>query len=191
MQWCKRLVWWNGLTLLALAVVGCGHVISETVRQQADPTVSFSALRANPEAFVGRTVLFGGQIVATHNTPEGTSLEVVHKPLDSYGRPSFTDYSEGRFMAVCDRYLDPAVYSTGRYVTVAGRVLGARAGKIGELPYTYPLVSCLEIHLWPRVVVSEPRYGPYPWWYRDPWYWDYGRWRYYPYWGPYPPFWWW
>jgi starvation-inducible outer membrane lipoprotein len=77
-------------------------------------------------------------------------------------------------------------------VTVAGRVLGARAGQIGEMQYTYPLISCLELYLWPQAEVSGPRYGFYPWWYWEPWPWDYWYWRRYPYpyWRPYAPYWW-
>lgn len=189
----RQLGWWGVLVLVALTVMGCGHVMSEAVRRNADRSIPFAALQANPDSYRGRTVILGGQIMQTQNTPEGTFMEVIHKPLDGDDRPIHTDYSEGRFMARCERYLDPAVYTKGRQITLGGRILGAQAGQIGEMPYTYPLVSCLEVHLWPRVVVVEPRYGPYPWWYRDPWYWDYWRWRRYPYpyRGPYPPYWWW
>jgi starvation-inducible outer membrane lipoprotein len=69
-------------------------------------------------------------------------------------------------------------------------VLGTRAGQIGEMSYTYPLLSCLELHLWGKVTPVEPRYGSYPWWYWDPWYWDSWHWRRYPYpfWRIYPPY---
>jgi outer membrane lipoprotein len=193
MKLWQQYVRWSWLMVLAFTAVGCSHVISDAVRQQVDTQVTFQALHANPEAFKGRIVLFGGQIVETQNTQEGTVLEVVQKPLDSYDRPALTDYSEGRFMALCDRYLDAAVYTKDRGVTVAGRVLGARAGQIGEMQYTYPLLSCLELHLWPQVMAIEPRYGVYPWWYWEPWPWDYWRWRRYPYpyWRSYGPYWWW
>jgi outer membrane lipoprotein len=178
---------------VALVTVGCGHVISDTVRRQVDPTVSLNMLRTNSEAFKGRLVLLGGQIVQTSNTSEGSLLEVLHKPLDSVDRPGRTDYSEGRFMALCDRYLDPAVYTTGRDVTIAGPVLGTRAGQIGEMQYTYPLIGCVELYLWPRLDAVEAPYGVYPWWYWGPGYWDYWRWRHspYPFWQPYFPPWWW
>jgi len=36
-------------------------------------------------------------------------------------------------MALCEGYLDPVVYSKGRQVTLAGRVLGARTDTVGEI----------------------------------------------------------
>ena len=183
MQWGKKIVRWLCPMLIALVPIGCGHVISDAVRRQVDPAVSLHALRANPEAFKGRMVLLGGQIVQTSNTPEGSTLEVLHKPLDSVDRPGFTDYSEGRFMARCTHYLDPAVYTRGRDVTIAGQVLGSSAGQIGDMQYTYPLVGCVELYLWPKVEAVAPRYRVHPWWYGGPGYWGY--------WRPYPPPWWW
>jgi Outer membrane lipoprotein Slp family len=41
-------------------------------------------------------------------------------------------------MALCEGYLDPAVYSKGRQVTLAGRVLGTRTDMVGEIMYVYP-----------------------------------------------------
>jgi outer membrane lipoprotein len=185
--WQKRSV--CGLVVLAALASGCAHTISRPVREQADPTVSFTQLQANPEVYKGRTVILGGEIQHTRNTPEGTLLEVVQKPLDAAERPLLTDRTAGRFMALCDQYLDPAVYTKGRDITVAGRILGLRTGQIGELDYTYPLLSCLELHLWPQAVAGWP-YSSYaypwnPWW--DPWY---GRPYPYRYWGPYYPYWW-
>jgi outer membrane lipoprotein len=193
MQWGKKIAHWACPMLVTLVTIGCAHVISEPVRRQVDTTVSLNALRANPEAFKGRMVLLGGQIVQTSNSPEGSTLEVLHKPLDSADRPGVTDYSEGRFMALCERYLDPAVYARGRNVTIAGPVLGSRAGQIGEMQYTYPLMGCVELYLWPRVEALAPHYGVYPWWYWGPGYWDYWRWQHspYPFWQPALPPWWW
>jgi outer membrane lipoprotein len=178
--------------LLLLAGAGCAvHTISEGVRRQAE-TIPFAQLRADPEAYKDRTVILGGEIWQASNVPEGTLVEVVHKPLDAYERPLLTDRTEGRFMALCNRYLDPAIYARGREVTIAGRVLGTRSGRIGELEYTYPLISCLELRLWPQTVAVPPPYGPYPWWYWDPWYWDPWYFRPYrsPFWRPFHPYWW-
>jgi outer membrane lipoprotein len=62
---------------------------------------------------------------------------VLQKPLDA------TDRTEGCFMALCEGYLDPAVYSKGCQVTLAGRVLGTRTDTVGEITYVYPLLACL------------------------------------------------
>jgi len=161
------------LPIICLMTIGCQHTISETLRQQADPTISFEALRKEPDAFKGRTVILGGDILKTQNTQQRTSIEILQKPLDHYEAPLITDQTAGRFIAQCDRYLDPAIYDRGRQITVAGKVLGSYAGQVGESDYLYPLISCGEVHLWPQVS-QEPAY-PHPWllyryrpWYRYP-----------------------
>jgi outer membrane lipoprotein len=121
--------------------------------------------------------MLGGEIVSTRNLAEGTLLEILHKPLDGTDRPRDTDQTEGRFMTLCEGYLDPAVYSKERQVTLAGRVLGARTDMIGEMTYVYPLLACLEIYLWPPLSDYRPWY-PYDYWW--PWY-DPYLWRPYPF----------
>lgn len=173
------------LSVVCMIAVGCQHTISETLRQQAEPAVSFQALRADPDAFKGRTVILGGDILKTQNTPQQTSIEILQKPLDRFEAPLITDQTAGRFIAQCDQYLDPAIYAQGRQITVAGKVLGSYAGQVGEAEYLYPLISCEEIHLWPRVSddLVYPVY-PRPWLLYPyyPWYWspyDYYDWPYY------------
>ena len=53
--------------------------------------------------------MLGGDIVSIRNLTEGTLLEVLQKPLDATDRPLDTDQTEGRFMALCEGYLDPVV----------------------------------------------------------------------------------
>ncbi len=118
--------------------------------RQPEPTVSFEALRKNPEAFEGRTVILGGDIIKTENMEAQTSIEILQKPLDRFEAPLITDRTAGRFMAKCDVYLDPAIYDRGRQVTIAGKVLGGFAGQVGEADYLYPTISCIEMRLWPQ-----------------------------------------
>jgi outer membrane lipoprotein len=170
---------WVLLGCLAFVGMGCTHVISGPLRQQAQPPVSFTELRANPEALKGRTVILGGEILHTTNLREGTRLEVLQRPLSDSGTPRLTDTTGGRFMASCKEYLDPAVYAPRRRITVAGQVLGSYMGKVGEVEYTYPLISCEEIHLLPTASAELRRQAAYPWWYGDPFFYPWGM-------GPYP-----
>jgi outer membrane lipoprotein len=171
MQW-QWFVW----GLAALLGAGCSHALSPAVRQQIDTTLSLTQLRTSPEAYKDRIVMLGGEILSTSNLPEGTLLEVLQKPLDATDRPLATDRTEGRFMALCEEYLDPAIYSKGRLVTLAGRVLGTRTNTVGEIPYVYPLLACLEVYLWPLRPDTRTVY-PYDYWW--PWYPAY-------WWRPYP-----
>lgn len=163
--------------LMTMALMGCAHTISESIRQQADISMPYEELWKAPQRFKNRTVILGGDIFQTYNVKDGTLIEVIEKPLNRYEKPRVSDVTRGRFMARCEQYLDPAIYRKGRPITVAGRVLGEHIGKVGEAEYVYPLICCLEFHLWPE---PEPtfRYAPYPWWYWEPWYWR----PYYPYW---------
>ncbi|MDH3601366.1 MAG: Slp family lipoprotein [Candidatus Tectomicrobia bacterium] len=162
----SRLSWGLLVIVGILLGMGCGRTISPAVHQQAQPPIPFRELRANPEAFTGRTVILGGEILNTLNTENHTFVEVLQKPLDRSDAPRFTDKTAGRFMARCDSYLDPAIYAKDRQVTIAGRVLGRHTGQVGETEYVYPLMSCIETHLWPRTTAANAPYGyydAYPW----------------------------
>lgn len=164
----QRLAWVLGL--IALCSTGCSHGLSSAVRQQIDTTLSMTQLHTDPESYRDRVAMLGGDIITTQNLTDGTRVEILQKPLDGAGRPYDTDQSEGRFMAQCDTYLDPAIYAPGRQLTVAGRVLGAYTDKIGDTAYVYPLLTCLEIHLWPpKPITAYPVYSSWYWWDWWPW----------------------
>ncbi|HSF29145.1 MAG TPA: Slp family lipoprotein [Candidatus Tectomicrobia bacterium] len=161
---------WALICSLAFIGLGCAHVISESMRQRAQPPASFSELRANPEGFKGRTVILGGEILRTNNLREGTRIEILQRPLSDTETPRLTDTTGGRFMALCNEFLDPAVYAERRRITVGGQVLGSYTGKVGEVDYTYPVISCEETHLFPSASDELRRYASYPWWYDDPYF---------------------
>jgi outer membrane lipoprotein len=156
---------------------GCIAVLSTEVRQQADRTLAFGQVYAMPEASIGHTVILGGEIVRIWNIPGVTFLDVLQRPLDTEDRPLLTQPSEGRFIVRCDRYLDPLMYTAGRRVTVAGRVLGTHTDPVGERDTVSPLLACVEISLWPQATLSEVYPSIWLWWEWDPWYGDPWAWR--------------
>jgi outer membrane lipoprotein len=128
----------------------------------------------DPDTYKGKTILLSGVIISSVNLKEGTMIEVLQKPADMRGKPKDVDESEGRFLALYPGYLDVAIYNGGRKVTVAGEVQGKKIQRLGEIDYTYPLISAKEIHLWPvekkdRVYYPCPSWH-YPWWYGPYWY---------------------
>ena len=157
-----------------LLASGCA-VMSKELRREAEKDLPFTEVFKNPELHRGKVVIWGGMIVDSKNTKEGTLLEVLQKPLDMVGEPRDGDQSGGRFLAIYDDYLDVAIYAKGREVTVGGFVRGERGMPLGEIRYTYPVITVKEIHLWPEV--SKERVTPYP-------YWGYPWWWYDPYWRP-------
>ena len=141
------------LLFMIVSFFGCAHVISKEWRDRAYGEPPTPALFKNPDEFKGRIVILGGVIVSSTNTNEGTYIEVLQKPLDYSGRPEDTDVSFGRFIIFSDGYLETAVYSQGREITVAGEIMGKELHPLGEIQYPYPLIKSKELHLF------EPRYS--------------------------------
>ncbi|ADH84830.1 Slp family lipoprotein [Desulfurivibrio alkaliphilus] len=104
---------------------------------------------ANPEPYRGTEVLWGGLIVATHNLPDYTEIEVLSYPLDRAQRPLADRTPQGRFLLRQAGYLEELDFASGRRVTVKGVLAAPKQGRVGEAPYTYPVVEASDLHLWP------------------------------------------
>ncbi len=154
---------------------GCVRAISKELRAQVEEDINIKQVITNHKANQGKMVIWGGVIVEAKNLKEGTLLEIVQKPINSEERPENVDQSDGRFLSLYGGYLDVAIYSRGREVTVAGRLKGIKEKLLGEIEYTYPVVSAEEVYLWPPR--SEKKYYLYP----HP-YWHSPSWHRYPYW---------
>jgi outer membrane lipoprotein len=158
------------LLFLFLCLSGCAHVISKDLRAKADPSLTFREVFQNPNAYQGKLVIWGGEIIKTTNQKdESTLIEIFQLPLSRRGEPNETYPSEGRFLVLTERYLDPYLFRRGRRITVAGEILGEEFKKLGEMDYRYPLISGKQIHLWGEYYYPGPYYYPY---YYDPW-WGY------------------
>ena len=123
-----------------VAMHGCGHVISPQVMDQVDRSLDYRAIAADPAAAKGKMVLLGGTIVQAVPKPGLSEIEVVQKELDRWDAPRLTDRSEGRFIVTSERFLDPAVFSPGRGITVAGEVMDPETRRLGEIDYRYPVI---------------------------------------------------
>jgi outer membrane lipoprotein len=150
-------------TAALLLVAGCAHVISKALLQQVDTSIGFAQLSKEPEAYRGKTVLVGGDIIETQNLPEKTLIVVLQRPLGYGGEPATGDISEGRFIIRTTGFLDPAIYSPERRLTVAGTVVGKEVRPLGEIEYPYPIIEKRELYLWPKeeAASTEPtvRFG--------------------------------
>jgi outer membrane lipoprotein len=164
------------LLLPFLILCGCAHVISEQARSQTDPTLSFAALKASPDSHRGKQIMLGGIVAGVRNTREGGQLEVIQTPLAGNGMPDDLYHSGGRFLAVSAGYLDAAIYTAGRPVTLVGEVKGQKTLPLDETEYTYPVVAIKEIYPW-QFPDGDKGYPPVSSWpnYRDdPYYHGYG-----------------
>lgn len=167
------------LIILLAALTACAPM-SQGIRRQADESAPFLEIQKNPDKFRGMVVIWGGVIIETTNLKESTAIKVMQTALDIQERPTNLDSSEGRFIILVDRFLDPDIFKKGRQVTVGGVIAGKETQPIGEIQYIYPLVQAKELKLWEQPL-------PYPPYYYDPWYWGPYPWR--P-WGPWGrPYW--
>jgi outer membrane lipoprotein len=106
----------------------------------------------------GQKVLWGGIIVNSTNTEQGTQFEILAYPLDSNYKPQTSQNTLGRFIAIAGQYLETLDYAQGRLLSVTGTLKETKAGKIGDADYTYPVVTIDQHYLWKQgTQFSEPR----------------------------------
>ncbi|MFZ0449047.1 MAG: Slp family lipoprotein [Desulfatiglandaceae bacterium] len=139
-----------------LVLTGCAHVISKEALQDVDQDLSFGEILENPEAYTGKSVLLGGNIIETLTLPDKTLILVLQRPLGFRKRPATDGASEGRFIVESSGFLDPAIYSEGRKVTVVGSIQGKEVRPLGKTTYAYPVIAGKEIYLWPREEPAAP-----------------------------------
>jgi outer membrane lipoprotein len=113
----------------------------------------YTAILPSQAAATGTTgtrVRWGGQVVAVHNGASESCFEIVGKMLGVDGRPVMRDRSEGRFIACRGGFYDPAVFTAGREVTVAGTISSFETRRIDAYDYRYPRVAADVVYLWPE-----------------------------------------
>ena len=171
---------WPAALLLLLFVSGCS-VISKDLRMKASPLLTPKQVLVNPAFYAGETVIWGGHILENQAGREETRLIILQTPLSLLQLPQSREETQGRFIAVEDQYLDPAVYSEDRLVTVGGQLTGDTVRLPDDRYGPYPVIRLQEIHLWRQHRRFHPSYDVYPWrhypyhydvypWYRTPYY---------------------
>jgi outer membrane lipoprotein len=158
--------------------------VPPSIRSGAADALTVAQARESGGQPAGTRVRWGGRILAVHNAPDTTQVQVLSLPLSRDGEPQREGGGQGRFIARVQGFLDPAVYAEGRLLTVYGVLAGAETRPVGEYAYVYPVVDVVDRHLWEEVQPAPPRD---PW--CDPWDPFYG----YPYgwpgWRPWPHCW--
>lgn len=169
------------IIMLVLISVSCS-VVSKNVRENAVSAPTFHELVNDVERYRNQLVILGGHVLDVQSQPDGSILNALQVPLKTGDRPGSKDHSQGRLVIHTSKFLDPEVYTKGRKITVAGKIISSSADKpadkTGAKQATSPLphlkIETEELHLWPSY--RTPRYR-YP--YNDPfWYWNapwYGR----------------
>lgn len=159
------------LVLLIAALSACVSGIPPAISERPARTPSVDEARRHMENLQGTSIRWGGKIANVENRSQETWIEVVAQPLSRYGRPQDTDAMNGRFLARLNGFLDPQIYTSGRQITVAGKLEKIVARNIGDFPYTYPLLQAQAHYLWPppepapsRFYYDVLRYDPWSLW---------------------------
>jgi outer membrane lipoprotein len=157
------------IPLIFMTAVSCGP-FPHQVMQEVTRDIPCSDVIRTPEAFRGSSVLWGGVIVETITRSNDSLIIVRETQLDFRKRPRNTDDSAGRFIIRHQGFLDPAIYSRGREITVVGVLAGKEERPVGELLYSYPVIEPRSLKLWEQWTdppyYHDPLYRdpfPYPW----------------------------
>lgn len=147
------------LALLLLALAGCASGPRYDT-SRVDNSLTAARVAAAPTAHSGAPVVWGGVIIVTRNQPGFTEMEILSYPLDSAQRPDTGRAEQGRFLVHHPSYLEAVDYAPGRHLTISGRIDKVMQGKVGDAPYTFPLVQADDVYLWPRDTRtrSEPQF---------------------------------
>jgi starvation-inducible outer membrane lipoprotein len=131
-------------------LAGCGARIPPLLASQVAWDLSFPEVRRQPEAYVGRTVVFGGIVTQIDTADGGYRAVVMELPLDgsSRQRPAVGQPPRGLFIVLIPRQgLSPELRS-GAEVTVVGEVLGKGKTSAAEGAEEVPLLEERYIHVW-------------------------------------------
>jgi len=167
-----------------LLIPSCTPVLSRNLLSSGTFNEELSVIKAEPASYKGRLFIFGGIIVKTEATKDGSLIEAIYVPVNSMGYLKSYKTSGGRFLALYKGHeiLDPVIFSAKREITLAGEFIEIRKGMIGEMEYAFPLFEIKEIYLWEEIKDREHYYyympPPYPYWYYrhrlyDQWWWTY------------------
>lgn len=138
---------WGLLILLSSVLAACAPPpVFKTTGNEA--VVPPSTVAHTPEHFIGRSVIWGGQVISVQNLSNTTRIEILGYPLDSSQRPQLKSLEGGRFIAIMQGYVERLNYPPGTLVTIRGRIKGTFAGHVGKAAYVYPLIQVEASHVW-------------------------------------------
>ena len=135
------------ISLCFFVLSGCA-ITPEFDLKGVDKVVTPKHAAEQMKSLQGQKVLWGGLIVNSSNTSQGTQFEILAYPLDNHYKPQTDQVTLGRFIANSSQYLETLDYAQGRLLSVIGTLKETKAGKIGDAEYIYPVVTIEQHHLW-------------------------------------------
>lgn len=156
---------------MALMSASCS-VVSKDIRENAVSVPSFDKLVNDIEQYRNQIVILGGHVLEVNNDSGGAVIKALQVPLKTGDKPGSKDRSQGRLLIHTVKFLDPEVYTKGRKITVAGKIITGSPGDNQTAPGPYLKLEAKELHLWPQYHAPRYRYpysDPFGYW-NDPWY---------------------
>jgi outer membrane lipoprotein len=98
----------------------------------------------------GELVRWGGEILVVEPHADSTCLAIQSHRLHADARPDPFRESNGIFIACQSDFIDPAMYTVGREITVVGKVEGSEQYQIDLHNYRFATVNASGIYLWPE-----------------------------------------
>lgn len=158
----RSIIWPCALSLLVLFTSCTSHdyVIPEPLASRVDRSLTFEQLKESATAYIGKVVVLGGEVLKAKRLPAGTSIEILHLPLDGSEPVADVQQSQGRFLALQKEFLDPATLVERPRVTIVGEVTGVQTQRLDDIDYTYPVLAVKDLKVWPDAIGAGLRPGP-------------------------------
>jgi len=155
--------------LLPFCLVACSS-LPKTIQDPPSYDLQLDHVAGQAAVHESSAVRWGGKIVSVNNDNQQSLVQIVHFPLNSYGKPIVGKESQGRFLVQTAEFLDPEIYKVGRLATFSGVILSEQTRLVDKKTLYLPVIQMRESHLW----LQQPKVRPY---YRDPFlypYYSYG-----------------
>ncbi|MDC8830585.1 Slp family lipoprotein [Alteromonas gilva] len=136
------------VVLFALSLSACAIVPEPIKVADESQLTGYNKAVVADDTIVGTPARWGGIITKVENKPNKTLIEVVHFPLNHYGKPNTSEDTVGRFKAVINKFVDPIMFEEGRTITFVGTVGKPLAGMVGEQPYMFPALNTENYYMW-------------------------------------------
>ena len=159
---------WTATLTLVVVVTAAWSGCSPLPRRYqwiAEPNVTLTMLRSDPQPYVGKVVILGGTITEEYEKDQFLLLRLKNRPLDQDyrpHRPADLDSAEGgSYWVQVSKQQVPPKYRNWARATVVGRVTGEqRSGAEPVLMLLYMRgwrASCNNAGLWENI---NPNYVP-------------------------------
>lgn len=142
--------------LLPICLVACSS-LPKTIQTPPSDDLQLEQVAGQAINYENSPVRWGGKIVSVNNDNQQSLLQIVHFPLNSYGKPIIGKVSQGRFLVQTARFLDPEIYKVGRLATFSGVLLTEQTRLVDKKTLYLPVVEMRESHLW----LQQPKIRPY------------------------------